>query len=158
MQCNRKSLSWHTNFTNVWGSSSVNIHNHVSRYIKYNRLDKDSIMIIIYTHNHFIRYTWIVLNWTRCWERSSEILVNINMIVSHSCCRFVGLHDVTLFPQHTPTVELNTVSSLSFSVNEYKFIVYLSLATWHVILLETAIWRWVHYSHKRTDMVTNNIR
>ncbi len=27
---------------------------------------------------------------TRCWKRSSDILVHIDMIVSHSCCRFVG--------------------------------------------------------------------
>ncbi len=27
---------------------------------------------------------------TRCWKHSSEILVHIDMIASHSCCRFVG--------------------------------------------------------------------
>ncbi len=26
---------------------------------------------------------------TRCWKHSSEILVHIDMIASHSCCRFV---------------------------------------------------------------------
>ncbi len=62
-----------------------------------------------YTHTltgHFIRYTLLVpgrtpftfrtalilrdTDSTRCWKHSSEILVHIDMIASHSCCRFVG--------------------------------------------------------------------
>ncbi len=55
---------------------------------------------------HFIGYTLLVLGWTHfclqnclilggidstsVWKHSSEILVHIDMIVSHSCCRFVG--------------------------------------------------------------------
>ncbi len=63
--------------------------------------------VSIYTlTGHFIRYSLLVPGWTpfafrtalilhgidstRCWKNSSEILVHIDMIASHSCCRFVG--------------------------------------------------------------------
>ncbi len=61
--------------------------------------------IVIYTHWP-LRYTLLVPGWTlfflqnclnlrgidstRCWKHCSEILVHIDMIASHSCCRFVG--------------------------------------------------------------------
>ena len=32
----------------------------------------------------------------------------------------------------------------------------LSFVTWHIILLEVAIWRWVHCGHKAMDMINNN--
>ncbi len=37
-------------------------------------------------------WTALILRGTdsRCWKHSSEILVHIGMIASHSCCRFVG--------------------------------------------------------------------
>ncbi len=35
---------------------------------------------------------------------------------------------------------------------------YLSFVTWCIILLEVAIRRWVHCSHKGMDMVSNNIQ
>ncbi len=67
--------------------------------------------IYIYTlTGHFIRYTLLVPGWilfclqnclnsswhrfNRVWKHCSEMLVHIDMIASHSCCRFV--HDVNL--------------------------------------------------------------
>ncbi len=66
-----------------------------------------SELLLLYTlTGHFIRYTLLVPGWTpfvfrsvlilrgidstRCWKHSSEMLVHIVMIASHSFCRFVG--------------------------------------------------------------------
>ncbi len=72
-----------------------------SRYLCYDL----NIYSIYYNHCNFIRHTLLVSGWTpfafrtalilhvidstRCWKHSSEILVHIVMIASHSSCRFV---------------------------------------------------------------------
>ncbi len=66
---------------------------------------------------HFIRYTLLVPGWTpfclqncliirgidstRSWKHSSEILVHIDMIASHSCCRFVGCRSMMWISRST---------------------------------------------------------
>ncbi len=80
-----------------------------------------SLWRYMYIHTltgHFIRYILLVPGWTpfvfrttlilrgidltRCWKHSSEILVHIDMIASHSCCRFV--HDENLSFHHITKV------------------------------------------------------
>ncbi len=121
------------------------------------------IYIYTYTHTHthtltghFIRYTLLVPGWTpfafrtaliihgidstRCWKHSSEILVHINMIASHSCCRFVGCTSVMRISHSTTSQRcsiglrsvdcgglLNKVNSLSCSRNQSEMI----WALWH---------------------------
>ncbi len=143
------------------------------------------IYIYIYTHTltgHFIRYTLLVPVWTpfafrtalilrgtgskRCWKHSSEILVHIDMIASHSCCRFVGCTTMMWISRsstsHMCSIglrsgdcggHLSKVNSLSCSRNQSEMI----WALWHGAL---SCWkyirRWVHCSHKGMDMVSNN--
>ncbi len=100
---------------------------------------------------------------TRCWKHSSEILVHINMIASHSCCRFVTCTSmIRIFRSSTSQRRsiglrsgdcgghLSKVDSLC-SINQSEMI----WALW-IILLEVAIRRWVHCSHKGMDMLGNN--
>ncbi len=143
------------------------------------------IYIYIYTHTltgHFIRYTLLVPVWTpfafrtalilrgidstKCWKRFSEILVHIDMIASHSCCRFVGCTSMMWISRSTTSQRcsiglrsgdcgdhLSKVNSLSCSRNQSEMI----WALWHGAL---SCWkyirRWAHCSHKGMDMVSNN--
>ncbi len=130
----------------------------------------------------FIRYTLLVPGWTpfafrtalilrgidstRCWKHSSEMLVNIDMIASRSCCRFVGWISMMWISRSTTSQRcsiglrsgdcgghLSKVNSLSCSRNQSEMI----WALWPcIILLEVAIRRWVNCSHKGMDMVSNN--
>ncbi len=146
--------------------------------------------MFIHTHTHthstlighFIRYTLLVPGWTpfclhNClnssWHRfnkvlkhSSEILIHIDMIVSRSCCRFVGCTSMMRISLSTTSQRCSfglssgdcgghssKVNSLSCSRNQSEMI----WALWRcIILLEVAIRRWVHCSHKGMDIVSNN--
>ncbi len=72
---------------------------------------------------------------TRCWKHSSEILVHIDMMVSCSCCRFVGCSSMMRISRSTTsqrcTIELRSgycgghlskVNSLSCSRNQSEMI------------------------------------
>ncbi len=105
---------------------------------------------------HFIRYTLLVPGWTpfafktalilrgidstRCWKHSSDILVHIDMIASHSCCRFVGCTSMMRISRSTTSQMcsiglrsgdcggyLSKVNSLSCSRNQSEMI----WAFWH---------------------------
>ncbi len=112
------------------------------------------IYIYIYTHTltgHFIRYILLVPVWTpfvfrtalilrgidstRCWKHSSEILVHIVMIASHSCCRFVVCTSMMWISRSTTSQRcsiglrsgdcgghLSKVNSLSCSRNQSEMI------------------------------------
>ncbi len=144
-----------------------------------------NVYIYIYTlTGRFIRYTLLVPSWTpfvfrtaliicgidstRCWKHSSEILVHIDMIASHSCCRFVGCTAMMWISRSSTSQRcsiglrsgdcgghLSKVNSLSCSRNQSEMI----WALWHDAL---SCWkyirRWVHCSHKGMDMVSNNIQ
>ncbi len=130
---------------------------------------------------HFIRYTLLVPGWTtfafttalilrgidstRCCKHSSEILVHIVMIASHSCCRFVVCTSMMRISRSTTSQRcsiglrsgdcgghLSKVNSLSCSRNQSEMI----WALWHGAL---SCWkyirRWVHCSHKGMDIVNN---
>ncbi len=97
---------------------------------------------------HFIRYTLLVLGWTpfrtlilhgidstRCCKHSSEILVHIDTIASHSCCRFVGCTSMMWISRSTTSQRcsiglrsgdcgghLSKVNSLSCSRNQSEMI------------------------------------
>ncbi len=77
---------------------------------------------------------------TRCWKYSSEILVHIYMIASHSCCRFVGCTSMMWNSRSTTSQRcsvglrsgdcgghLSKVNSLSCSRNQSEMI----WALWH---------------------------
>ncbi len=89
------------------------------------------------------------------------------MIASHSCCRFVSCTSMMWISRSTTSQRcsvglrsgdcgghLSKVNSLSCSRIQSEMI----WALWHwcIILLEVAIRRWVHCSHKGMDMVSNN--
>ncbi len=87
------------------------------------------------------------------------------MIASRSCCRFVSCASMLRIPHSTTSQRcsiglssgycgghLSKVNSLSCSRIQSD----LSFVTWCIILLEVAISRWVHYSHKGMDMVSNS--
>ncbi len=100
---------------------------------------------------HFIRYTLLVQGWTpfafrtvlilrgidstRCWKHSSEILVQIDMIASRSCCRFVVCTSMMRISRSTTSQRcsiglrsgdcgghLSKVNSLSCSRNQSEMI------------------------------------
>ncbi len=140
-------------------------------------------MYILYAFTgHFIRYTLLVPGWTpfclqncldsscidstMCWKYSSEILVHIDMILSRSCCRFVGCTSMIWISRSTTSQRcsiglrsgdcgghLSKVNSLSCSRNQSEMI---WAVTWCIILLEIIIQRWVHCSHKGMDTVSTN--
>ncbi len=77
---------------------------------------------------------------TRCWKHSSEILVHIDMITSHSCSRFVGCTSMMWISRSTTSQRcsiglrsgdcgghLSKVNSLSCSRNQSEMI----WALWH---------------------------
>ncbi len=77
---------------------------------------------------------------TRCWKHSSEILVHIVMIASHSCCRFVGCTSMMWISRSTTSQRcsirlrsgdcgghLSKVNSLSCSRNQSEMI----WSLWH---------------------------
>ncbi len=79
------------------------------------------------------------------------------MIASRSCCRFVGCTSMMRISRSTTSQRcsiglrsgdcgghLSKVNSLSCSRNQLSFV------TWCIILLDVAIGRWVHCSHKGT--------
>ncbi len=143
------------------------------------------IYIYIHTHKltgHFIRYTLLVPGWTpfclqNClnssWHRFNKVLEtflrdfgHIDMIVSHSCCRFVGCTSMMWISRSSTSQRcsiglrsgdcgghLSKVNSLSCSRNQSEMI----WALWHDAL---SCWkyirRWVHCSHKGMDVVSNN--
>ncbi len=112
----------------------------------------------IYTHTgYFIRYTLLVgppfafrmalilygIDSSRCWKHSLEILVHIDMISSHSCCRIVGCTSMMQISCSTTSQRcsiglrsgdwgghLRKVNSLSCSRNQSQII----WALWHVAL------------------------
>ncbi len=136
----------------------------------------------IYTlTGHFIRYTLFVPGWTpfclqNClnssWHRFNKMLEtflrdfgpywhdSITQLLQ-ICCRsmirisrsttsqscFIGLRSCDC------RGHLSKVNSLSCSRNMKDD---LSFVAWCIILLEVAIRRWVHCSHKGMDMVSNN--
>ncbi len=128
------------------------------------------IYIYIYIHIHtltglFIRYTLLVPVWTPfafrialilrgtgskcCWKHSSEILVNIDMIASRSCCRFVGCTSMMWISRSNTSQRcsiglrsgdcggpLSKVNSLSCSRNQSEMI----WALWHGAL---SCWKYI---------------
>ncbi len=77
---------------------------------------------------------------TRCWKHSSELLVHIDMIVSHSCCRFVDCTSMMQISRSTTSQRcsiglrsgdcgghLSKVNSMSCSRNQSEMI----WALWH---------------------------
>ncbi len=85
------------------------------------------------------------------------------MIGSHSCCRFVGCTSKMWISRST-TSQRCSIGLRSCDCGGHLSIVMfkkpvwddLSFVTWCIILLEVAIRRWVHCSHKGMDMVSNN--
>ncbi len=76
-----------------------------------------------------------VIDSTRCWKHSSEILVHIDMIASHSCCRFAGCTSMMRISRFTTSQRctiglrsgdcgghLSKVNSLSCSRNQSEMI------------------------------------
>ncbi len=125
------------------------------------------IYIYIYIHTHTHTHTLATLLWTpcqyrvgppfffrtalilcgidstRCWKHSSEILVHIDMIASHSCCRFLGCTSMMRISRSTTSQRcsiglrsgdcegnLSKVNSLSCSRNQSELI----WALWHAAL------------------------
>ncbi len=127
---------------------------------------------------HFIRYTLLVppfafrtalilrgIDSTRCWKHSSEMLVHVDMIASHSCCRFCRLHihDANLPFHHIPKVlywDLVSVEAIwgkwtnchvqETSLKWFEFCDFVHYPA------GSSIKRWVHCSHKGMEMVSNN--
>ncbi len=126
------------------------------------------IYIYTHTHTHWPLY-WVHLastgldpfclqnclrgiDSTRCWRHSSEILVHIDMIASHSCCRFVVCTSMMWISRSTTSQRcsiglrsgdcgghLSKVNSLSCSRNQSEMI----WALWRcIILLDKYIRRW----------------
>lgn len=79
-------------------------------------------------------------------KHSFEILVNIDLTGSHTCCRFVHpLPKVALLTWDLVR-PLNTLNSLSCSRNQFEMFWDL----WHTYLVGNNIfWRWVHCGLKR---------
>ncbi len=107
------------------------------------------------------------INSTRCWKHSSEILVHIDMIASHSCCRFVVCTSMMWISRSSTSQRcsiglrsgdcgehLSKVNSLSCSRNQSEMI----WALWHAALSCWKYQKMVHCSHKGMDMVSNNTR
>ncbi len=136
-----------------WVYLYVYINTHTCMYM----FKKYLHIYILYTlTGHFIRYTLLVpvgppfaiktalilrgIDSTRCWKHSSEILVYIDMIASHSCCRFVGCTSMMRISRSTTSQRcsiglrsgdcgnhLSKVNSLSCSRNQSAMI----WALWH---------------------------
>ncbi len=122
-----------------------------------------------YVGPHFAFRTALILRGidsTRSWKHSSEMLVHIYMITSHSCCRFVVCTSMMQISRSTSSQRcsiglrsgdsgghLSKVNSLSCSRNPSEMI----WALWHGAL---SCWkyirRWVHCIHKGMDMIRNN--
>ncbi len=98
---------------------------------------------------------------TRFWKHSSEILVHIDMIAASPWCE-------SPVPPHPKGAlldwDLVTVEAIWVKWTHCHVIVMfkkpvwddLSFVTWCIILLEVAVRRCVHCSHKGKDMVSNN--
>ncbi len=128
---------------------------------------KKKIYIYIYKHTHthtltghFIRYislvpgclqNWFNSSWYRfrCLKHSSEILVHIVMIASHSCCRFVVCTSMMRISRSTTSQRcsiglrsgdcgghLSKVNSLSCSRNQSEMI----WSLWHGAL---SCWKYI---------------
>ncbi len=137
----------------------------VTSFVNDNLVDLPYIYIYIYIYIHspvhFIGYTLLIPGWTPpfafgtalilcgrdllfyCCKHSSEILVNIDMIASRSCCRFVGCTSMMRISRSTTSqrcsIELRSgdcgghlskVNSLSCSRNQSEMIWVL----WHGVL------------------------
>ncbi len=86
---------------------------------------------------------------TRCWKHSSEMLVHIDMIASHSCCRFVGCTSMMWISRSSTSQRcsiglrsgdcggyLSKVNSFSCSRNQSEMI----WALWHGAL---SCWKYI---------------
>ncbi len=175
------SHSWGIPMMNITGLSHLfkweNLHNWwLTKYF--------FAPLYIYTlTGHFIRYTcwyWVGprfsfrtvlilrgIDSTRCWKHSSDVLLHIVMIASHSCCRFVGCTSMMWISRSTTSQRcsiglrsggcggyLSKVNSLSCSRNQSEMI----WALWHGAL---SCWKYIrrwytHKSHKEMDVVRNN--
>ncbi len=144
-----------------------------------------ALYIYIYIHTltgHIFRYTLLVPGWThfclqnffnssfhwfnKVLETFLRDLVHIDMIASHSCCRFVGCTSMMWISRSTTSQRcsiglrsgdcgghLSKVNSLSCSRNQSEMI----WALWHGAL---SCWkyirRWYTVVIKGMDMVSNN--
>ncbi len=112
-----------------------------------------------------LRLDWCGIDSTRCWKHSSEILVHIVMIASHSCCRFVVCTSMMRISRSSTSQRcsiglrsgdcggyLSKVNSLSCSRNQSEMI----WSLWRCIILLEVHQKMVHCSHKEMDTVSNN--
>ncbi len=140
---------------NVLKVSFFNEKNNICKEIIYFLQFSIHILLSYALTGHFIRYTLLVLgppfafrtaliirgiDSTRCWKHFSEILVHIDTIASHSCCRFVGCTSMMRISRYTTSQRcsvglrsgdcgghLSKVNSLSCSWNQSEMI----WALWH---------------------------
>lgn len=80
---------------------------------------------------HFITCNLLVQGWTFFWTYSSEILVHIDMLASHSCCRFDGCTSIMRISTTSQKSsvgsgdcggQFSAVNSLSYSRNLFEVI------------------------------------
>ncbi len=125
------------NWLTIW--SGIDIH-FLPPYLEYCDHYKcillDSIMQFAFRTALILRG----IDSTRCWKRSSEILVHIDTIASHSCSRFVGCTSMMRISRSTTSQRcsiglrsgdcgghLSKVNSFSCSRNQSEMI----YALWH---------------------------
>lgn len=115
--------------------------------------------------SHIIRHTSLRLGWP-CWlqhcfsssrhrfkKHASEILVHIDTIASHSCCRSAGFASMI----HDPVTPHPKGAVLEW--DDSKVIVMFKKPVWDYLTLlcyPAGSRGWVHCGHKGTNMLINN--
>ncbi len=127
----------------IWSHSSLSIMYIMVEYIYTLTGHCTRYTLLVPGWTHFCLQNCLNSSWhrlTRCWKHSSEIVVHIDMIASHSCCRFVGCTSMMWISRSTTSQRcsiglrsgdceghLSKVNSLSCSRNQSEMI----WALWH---------------------------
>ncbi|XP_053491170.1 uncharacterized protein si:ch211-51h4.2 [Ictalurus furcatus] len=87
----------------VWMETTRPAHTFIYSNISLEESEKAGEIAIIPLTKYQAVHVWRIMDSTRCWKHSFEILVHVDMIASHNSCRFqVYVQAVNLLFYHIP--------------------------------------------------------